>query len=294
MLHKIINRMKIEKKIIYNSLKYRNNDFPLYIHFGYHKCMTVFFSKVLWQMSLSIGKRFKRVSSDLQEFRDCLRTKKYGCFNINNVLVNLEKLPHFLGSHIVRDPRDLLVSGYRYHKWCNEKWVIMNMSEIPIKVFRRCPLEVNFSDILNKIGIEKKYLNKSYKELLNHVDEETGYMLEMEIRKPSFSQMYKWNYNLPNIYELRYEDVFGNEQEAFKELFSFFGIPKNEISNLMNFVYKNSFKQIKKEKNFFKEHASVGISNQWKSEMPKAIQKEILFRYFDLLKNLGYEYSDNF
>lgn len=81
----------------------------------------------------------------------------------------------FRGVHLVRDPRDVIVSGYYSHKKTH-----------PIKEWKA------LADI---------------RESLNRVSMDEGLYLEIDFLEPHFRDMYEWEYNHPDILELKYEDV---------------------------------------------------------------------------------------
>jgi hypothetical protein len=46
----------------------------------------------------------------------------------------------------------------------------------------------------------------------------------MEFRKNQFEAMYNWDYSLPNIYEIKMEDLVINPYKKFVDIFEFLGI----------------------------------------------------------------------
>jgi hypothetical protein len=81
--------------------------------------------------------------------------------------------------HIIRNPIDMVVSGYLYHKNCIEKWTKTTKLD-------RARFPPHFS------------LQEPYCKHLNHVGEEEGLMLEMN--RSLFS-------TLNNMFELQHENV---------------------------------------------------------------------------------------
>lgn len=264
---------------------YNKKNARLIVHVTYHKCMTVYFIRVFKSIAEEMGWYFKNYEwGELEKFmKDAKTLKRDSILMIGHRFNEVKKLPRrFKGSHIVRDPRDLLISGYRYHKWTQEYWV-----HEPLK-----------RGMIFKLGLKKLDLGfdhdgMTYQQILNKVDQETGLIIELNWRRRTFDHMMDWNYEHSNIKELRYEQMFGKEEEAFRELFMHYGFDEEIIRIGLNYVRIYSFDNQKKTgKTGDNQHLTKGVSGQWKeyfSEDLKALFKE---RHQDLLIKLGYEKDD--
>jgi hypothetical protein len=103
----------------------------------------------------------------------------------------------YRGSHLIRDPRDVVVSGYHYHRRTDEAWVHQ---------------------------AKERYGGLSYQAFLQAADEHDGLMAEIErCARSSLAEMAAWNYERPEILELRYEDAVDDEVGTFSRLFRFYG-----------------------------------------------------------------------
>lgn len=195
------------------------------------------------------------------------------------IIPDFEKLPPYLGSHFVRDPRDLLVSAYRYHKWCKEPWLA---KDIPIK-------NSNAQQAVTAAGIDPQ--SKSYQQVLSEVDEITGYKIELRNRGWQFDNMKRWNYNNPLILESKYENIFGNEVEEFSKLYNHYELPPEHYPLFKKCVKKFTFKFLKsKNKTGPGRHAEVGTPQQWKTLLPTEIYNMFMDEYEDLITMLNYEH----
>jgi hypothetical protein len=258
----------------------------LIIHFGYHKCMTVFFHRVFMNMSKEIGWEFKAFR--MYEWDQFLPTAKdraqHRMLLINNIYRDLSLLPgYFRGSHIIRDPRDLLVSGYKYHKWCTEPWAVEVMPE-----------KFRMNIRLDEFRINKDLSGFSYQDLLNYVDKETGMMIELNRWRISFTHMWEWDYTHPKILELRYEEVFDNEVPTFKKIFAHYGLNESQTQAGLKHVQRFSFKnQEKFGKTGEKQHLSKGVSGQWQEHFFPELKDAFKKKYQDMLIKLEYERDGN-
>lgn len=257
----------------------------LIIHFTYHKCMSVYFMRIFENISNKIGWDYRFFETNEHEQLVEVSNNKGN----NKLLIkehsqdDLSLLPHYLkGSHIIRDPRDLLVSGYKYHKWCDEPW-----ANVPLKE------NMHYYLRLHKYNIQKDISTWSYRRLLNEVDRETGLKIELNFRSFSFQCMYEWNYHDPKIMELRYEEIFGNESPVFKELFKHYGFDDKQTRIGLKYMELFSFNNQKKiGQTGTEKHLSKGISGQWEEYFSDELKALFKKRHQDLLVKLDYADDD--
>ncbi len=168
------------------------------------------------------------------------------------------------GVHIIRDPRDIIVSGYYYHLWTKEVWAHQPIAE---------------------------FSGKTYQEKLNSVSKEEGLTLEIERCRFLFDRMQRWNYDNPQFMELKYEDVISNDLEVFREVFTFFDWKSSFVDQALKIVERNSFKNAtnrevgQKKKG---DHLRSGKPGEWKGELSSKHLHEINIRYPNVIKKLGY------
>jgi len=194
-----------------------------------------------------------------------------------------DELPLFRGSHFVRDPRDLVVSGYHYHLWTEEAWckdVHFNWETITAHPYFRSRVEKN----------ESKFpQNVSYQRYLNSLEKEQGMALEILWRRSQFRNMRNWNYENPNILELKYENIVGNEKNSFLALFEHYEFSAELQHAGVQICEELSLKNMKKSG---RSHTRSGAERQWVSGFSTANKTMFHELYGDLPIFLGYENSD--
>jgi hypothetical protein len=179
--------------------------------------------------------------------------------------MDLESLPPFRGSHMIRDPRDMVVSGYFYHLWTHEAWV-----QVP----------------------EARYDGRTYQQYLNAVDRETGLLEEIERCAFTFGRMAAWRYDDPRFFEIRYEDLMGDSEALFRRLFTHYGFAPEAVEVALEIARRNSFERRAGRAPGQVQERSVlrsGRPGQWREHFTPGVKARFQEAYGDLLIQLGYE-----
>jgi hypothetical protein len=245
-----------------------------------HKAMTAYFNKVFRFIANKFNYYFEKHVNDIDGFyKDVFEKNMNRIITIQRRNINLDTIQNFKGTHIIRDPRDLLVSSYRYHQYCKEEWVLKPIKEHLIKRLK-----------IKERGLEEYAKGKNYQDLLRSFNEEDGYLLELDLRGNLFQEMYDWDYTNPNMLELKYENIFGNEVEEFRKVLIHYGFNNSTVNKTLKFVEKHSFDKLKKKGSAGKnKHANIGKSNQWKEILPNNIKNKINSEWGHLITKLGYQ-----
>lgn len=216
------------------------------------------------------------------------------------------------GFHIVRDPRDMIVSAYFSHLYSHsiEYWPEL----------------------------------EQYRSRLKRLDHDEGlfyvmdYMPRMVIDGDTiavFDQMMNWDYNQANILEIRFEDLVTSPYYGIVQIFEFLGLiedntlrqkhplvlklvelfidlldfsmktarmpfqigkKKLKLEELLRIIYRNDFKRISSGRGRGQEdsrhHFRKGIPGDWKNHFNKEHKRVFKERYNSLLVKLQYEKDD--
>ena len=234
-------------------------------------------------MSRLNGVSYYHFGSSSRGFYKALTQKKYDAMSFNNHLVDLKGLKEtytFRASHFIRDPRDLCVSGFGYHKKAQEPW---------LHVVRDVLWYQSLADLASvaDIALPVPQVAVSYQTWLKGIDNHTGLLYEICWREHQghFAAMEDWQYDDPDTLELKYEDLFGNEVAVFKSLLEHYTLSDKQIEQGVKLAHKFSFEQRKKREN---KHIAKGSSGQWRE-----VFHDEAVRLFDtlrpqLLEKVGY------
>jgi len=104
----------------------------------------------------------------------------------NAEIEEAEALPSHRGFHVVRDPRDVLVSGYFSHKNTH-------------------PTD-NWPEL------------EAHREVLQSLSKEEGLLREIEFSRPFLMAMRNWDYDQKHILELKMEDLTQDPDHQFRRV----------------------------------------------------------------------------
>jgi hypothetical protein len=114
---------------------------------------------------------------------------------------HVESLGDLLGFHVIRDPRDVIVSGYFSHRNTHPTEGLPHLQD--------------------------------HREKLRSVSKEEGLFLEMEYAASAIEDMANWDYDQPNILEVKMEDLTAAPYESFVRIFEFLDLMSWEGEILM-------------------------------------------------------------
>lgn len=245
------------------------------IHCSYHKCLTVYFMRVLsglynWVFFLSRG--YRHFTSRIDEFY--LDLNDFKVASVNNHPLDFDRLgPDFLISRFIRDPRDLVVSGYFYHRRGAEAWA---------RIVDPVPEDWT---IVNGSIPENMGQGHSFASYLEDLSQDEGLMAEIEFRKRHFDSMRQWPLDDPRIKLFRYEDIIGREAAVFRDLLAHYRVSALEqrLGSLLAVHFS-----AKKQRRMLK-HIRNPAAGQWKEHFTPRVEAFFNQHYADILKRYGYE-----
>ena len=163
------------------------------------------------------------------------------------------------GFHVIRDPRDAMVSGYFWH--ISDQSVDSN----PWNVERRARLRAE-------------------------PDQETGLLREVEFSRCYFDAMAEWDYARPDVLEMRFEAMIADPLSLLRDAFTLVGLPTGDLERI---VAEHDFQRLAGGRNRGQEARDhkyrKGIAGDWRNHFTPGITEAFKQRYGGLLVRLGYE-----
>jgi hypothetical protein len=223
----------------------------------HHKAMTTYFHAVLRSLAFALNLPFE--ATHFQRRRPDARLLLF-----TQSKMDLDSLGPYRGVHVMRDPRDMIVSGYHYHKWAHEAW-------------------------LHRLDDH----GESYQEKLNRLDKTSGLFQEIDHFIFSYRQLLEdWDLDDPDMLEISYEDLMGPEREVrYREIFRHLGFEAAEFQlgvDLMRLFEASSRSGNKSGKIAEGSHLRSGRSRQWEAELEPAHLAYIDRELGHVLAKFGY------
>lgn len=175
-----------------------SNDYELKIFFGHHKCASEWIIQILLRVTGYLGLKTHYLENKFDEEyyrridQEIRRNKVSMLLCQTSSMKKADYLNNFKGFHVVRDPRDICVSGYYSHLYSHrvDSWP-------------------ELFELRNK---------------LQKISRNEGLFLEMEFLKEFYTDMFNWDYQQENVLEIKLEDLTRNPHHYFCEIFQFLGL----------------------------------------------------------------------
>jgi hypothetical protein len=174
--------------------------------------------------------------------------------------------PAYRGVHLIRDPRDIIVSACFYHQKSEEAWLHKPEDAFGGRTYQE---EINsYESFDEKLSFEMQNASR-------HVINAIG----------------SWNYDDPSFLEVRYEDLIADaDLRLFHEIFTFLGFPGRILPSTLAIAHDQS---LFSGNTGTRRHIRSGVAKQWPQYFRPQHIEQFNETFGDLLVQLGYEISDD-
>jgi hypothetical protein len=269
----------------------------LRVYFGHYKCMTTWVRHVLQRVCNELSWNYVEMNISGSEY---VRRNKVDMLSYQDPDVEIVRtLEDFVGFHIIRDPRDIVVSAYfsHLHSHATDNWPELS----------------------------------AYRAELQKLSKDDGLLLEMEFLRREFKQLYEWDYAQENVLELKMEDVVANPYDQIVRALLFieaaaentplktrllaavasgirdlgylyripsivvpkYVLPKIPVEFLLGYIYEIRFSEMTKGRGRGMEdacsHYRKGVAGDWVNHFKPQHKEYFKKNYNDVLLKLGYE-----
>ena len=176
--------------------------------------------------------------------------------------------PRFRIFHLIRDPRDVIISGMHYHRTSKERWLFVPRAEFG---------GMDYQTKLNSLATDSE-----------------RYLFEMaNCGQKTLRRMLGWNYRRANGFECKYEDLVQDvDMSLFTRIATHLGFCEDELEVCRDVFWRNAMFGGKARRKGRIHHIRSGEKGQWRTVFDRCLGEEFINRFGDALVKLGYE-EDN-
>lgn len=185
-----------------------------FAYYSHHKCATGWTNSIVREICLYTGHSHCTFhgSGDYTSFRGLdvlVREKGTDFLAFTNARISeVGGLPPHRGFHVVRDPRDIIVSAYHSHLYTH--------------------------------GTDRWKELQSHRQNLQSLSKEEGLLKELHFSKQNLISMWEWDYDQEHILEIKMEELTGNPTKSFRHILSHLGLPVQSVGSVQWIVQRLS------------------------------------------------------
>ena len=253
----------------------------------HHKIATRLMTRVFHPLAKRRGFRFKRLLgkvSDIPNNCDILQ--------LTHSVVEDELLDKgYRGVRIIRDPRDVIVSGYLYHQRCgdHEPWCLNEDFSDDDFRFPTVPWPVDCQNIEARRDFVSLFNGKSYQTKITELDKEAGIVFEMDgYAGVTINTMLDWK-ERSEILTIKMEDIVADFDVVFERIFRWVKFEEKVIKEELVWAQAQDLNRMSVRDIKENSHISTGKLTKWKEFFTPEIIEEYTNRFGDAHCILGYD-----
>lgn len=276
----------LRKNIFQRDSDKTGRDIPIYL-FCYHKVGTVLLAKVFRNLCAENGWTFERIFGKCEQIP---RNSDVVLFTHSLIDLDLLDKP-YVGVHLIRDPRDVIVSGYLYHKRCKEEWCFNSNFDLSVPIlYPRVPYSQEHRPEAWKTEYLKSLRGKSYQQTLNDLTESEGLLFEMNHYGAwTIESMLDWNYENQNVEEIRFEELMNDFDQTFRRMFEYCGFSAVQVEQGLQIAAREDLNRLNDDELERNTHISSRQTTKWHKYFTAVHQEAFKERFGDALVRLGYK-----
>jgi len=224
----------------------------------HHKIGTAWMSSIFWRLSLLYDLQFCRNQRDAIPLDCQILLDTHSAFNFESIGNRT-----YRGLHLLRDPRDVIVSACFYHQRSQEDWLHVKRDAFDGRTYQE---KINSLQSLDE-------------QLLFEMSEDAGSTIDA---------LRDWHRSSPERFlEVRYEDLFlDRDLILFHQIFVHLGLDSDMLPAALRVSYEQSMFSGKLPSSF---HRRSGETQQWKRYFTPVLKESFIQRFGEVLLELGYE-----
>ena len=255
--------------------------------FTYHKVGSVLLSRVFREVSQEFGWQYRSLLGRQLKIPDEADVSLF-----SHSLIDLSQIASaFVGVHLIRDPRDIVVSGYLYHLRTSERWCTnTDFSSMSPILFPQVPYSQQHRSEEWKRNYLDSLSGRSYQENLLQRSQSDGLLFEMRnYASWTIESMRAWDFQRSNVLEVRFEDLMRHFDQTFFRIFEYLKFSPSQTKVAMKIAVEHDLGRKTDAEIAALDHVTSARTTRWDEYFDAAHHAEFRNLFPDVLQQLGYE-----
>ena len=276
-LSKIIS--KIRRKFFSTGLDRR------FLLVNYHKVCSALIWKIFEPMAIRIGwniKNIKGIADSLPNNVDVVQ--------LMHGIIGLDfPINEYRTVRFVRDPRDVIVSGFLYHRRCTEEWCNIEPSGYSDLSYPKVPWPLQHLSENEKRDWVDYQGGRSYQQNLLQLNQKDGLIFEMNgYARITINSMLEWEDDSDTL-TVRLEDFSRDFEGTLASMFKWIGLEGDVSKREIEFAKAHDISRMSDEQIMADSHISSADITKWGKYFDDDIERTYRGLFGDAHKILGYE-----
>jgi hypothetical protein len=261
---------------------------PQILVFSYHKSGTTLFDRVMRSVAERFGLSIRvqyGMAHDIDRATDIVL--------LPHSLLGLGLARDYRAVRIIRDPRDIWVSGYLYHRHTAEAWCTnTNFDPRPPITYPRVDFSMQHRPERWKRTWLSRLKGKSYQQNLLDRDQTEGLAFELDgYTGCTLAAMQTWR-PLPGVLDVKLEDIARDFEGTMHSVFSHLGFSMVEIETAVQLAATEDINRMDDAALKANMHIHSRTLSKWRMMLSETQVRDFERRYGGLILGLGYELHD--
>lgn len=251
----------------------------------YHKSGTTLFHRILEPLAKQLGLRFAVLYGMVEKIDPAIDIALIG-----HSLMRPIRRPPFHCVRIIRDPRDILVSGYLYHLRTREGWCTnTNFDPTPPITWPRVDFSMQHRPEEWKQAWLTRLQGRSYQQNLRDRDLTQGLIFELEgYTASTLGAMRNWKPPVGAM-DVRLEDIALSFDTTMRRIFLHLGLTEDECAIAVRIAAQHDVNRMDDAALARNSHIHSRQLSKWRDVLTPRVLQMIERRHGDLISMLGYE-----
>jgi len=253
--------------------------------FTYHKSGTVLFEKVMGRVGARLGLQVQIIYGRVTALNSAIDITIMA-----HSLLGLRLKEPFRGIRILRDPRDIWVSGYLYHRRCSEGWCV-NTDMIP-----RSPIgypHVPLSMLHLSESTKRNFLNnlggRSYQQNLLDRDLVAGLAFELSgYTATTLNAISEWQPR-QEVLDVKLEALVADYDATMVRIFNHLGLNEEQCAIAVELAAAEDVRRMDNVMLDHHPHIFSRTLSKWRQILTVDQVVDFERKHGDLIKMLGYD-----